>query len=115
FLCARRRQPGDRRGGNIEDVELMPSLQQIVGHGPAHVAEPEKTDMHGRFPYSCKRWDLLLEVDGGIDRSADLIFIEPALDDGLGLRIELHHLLAVRAQIAELRAARAGEGEHGDR
>ena len=42
-------QPGDRRGGKIEDRDLMPGFEQVAGHGPAHVAESEKTDMHGRF------------------------------------------------------------------
>ncbi|MNG24213.1 hypothetical protein D3C84_1089120 [compost metagenome] len=42
------------------------------------------------------------QSDGGVDWAADLVFIEPAFGDGLGLGIELHHLLAVRAQVAEL-------------
>src|SRR5687768_15265027 len=37
--------------------------------------------------------------------------VEPARGDGLGLSVELHHLFAVRAEIAELGTPRAGKTE----
>src|SRR5690606_35281427 len=44
-------------------------------------------------------------------RSGLLVIIEPARGNGLGLGIEQDHLLAVWAQIAQLGATRAAEGE----
>src|SRR6266704_3076306 len=32
------------------DEQLMPGLHQIVGHGPPHDAEADKTDLHGSSP-----------------------------------------------------------------
>src|SRR5580698_5794862 len=54
------------------------------------------------------------QADGRVYPGRDAPVLEPARGDGLGLRVELHGLLAVGAQIAELRAARAGEAEEGD-
>src|SRR5688572_12544902 len=53
----------------------------------------------------------LLQADGRVDAVRDGAVVEPALGDGLGLRIEQDDLLAVRAQVAELGGARAGERE----
>jgi hypothetical protein len=41
--------------------------------------------------------------------------VEPARGHRLHLRVELHRLLAVGAEVAQLRAARAGEAEVGHR
>src|SRR5471032_3008176 len=51
------------------------------------------------------------QVDGGVDAIIDAVVVEPAAGDGFGLGVELHHLLAVRAQIAEFRTTGTGEAE----
>src|SRR3989344_1689665 len=55
------------------------------------------------------------EGDSGVHRANVVVLVEPALGDRLGLGVEGHHLLAVRAQVAELGGARTGEGEQRDR
>src|SRR5476649_2306050 len=55
------------------------------------------------------------QIDRRVHTIIDAVIIEPAAGDGLGLSVELHHLLAVRAQVAEFRAAGAGEAEKRDR
>src|SRR5580658_3204212 len=41
------------------------------------------------------------EADGRVHSRGDGGIVEPARRDGLGLRVELHRLLAVRPEIAE--------------
>ena len=36
-------------GGKIEDAQVEAGLEQVGGHGPAHVAESDETDAHGDF------------------------------------------------------------------
>src|SRR6185312_6326072 len=57
------------------------------------------------------------QADGRIDPGGHAAVVEPARRDGLGLGIELHHLFAVGAEIAEFGAARSREAEnrHGHR
>src|SRR5581483_5000567 len=55
----------------------------------------------------------LLQRDGGVDLALLRVRREPARGHGFGLRPEIHRLLAVRPEVAELRAARAGETEIG--
>src|SRR5580692_11766893 len=59
------------------------------------------------------------QADGGVDAGSAAGVVEPARGNGLGLRVELHHLFAVGPKIAELRAARSGKAEnrhrHGNR
>src|SRR5260221_11156090 len=57
----------------------------------------------------------LLQADGGVHAAVHGIVIKPARRDGLGLRIKLHRLLAIRTKVAKLGAARAGEAEVGNR
>src|ERR1700722_933652 len=62
---------------------------------------------------------LSLQTDGGVHSGGDAAVVEPARGDGFGLGVELHHLFAVRTQVAELGAARSGKAEvghgHGNR
>src|SRR6185437_11773748 len=51
------------------------------------------------------------QADRRIDAVVDRVVVEPASRDGFGLRIKLHDLFAIRAKVAELRAARAGKAE----
>src|SRR5437764_12587991 len=39
----------------------MPALYQIVGHRPAHDAEPDKTDLHDASPLLVRRWGSMLD------------------------------------------------------
>src|SRR3984893_1562594 len=57
------------------------------------------------------------KTDGGVHAGRDAAVVEPARRHGFGLRVELHHLLAVGAEIAEFGAARSGKAEdrHGHR
>src|SRR5687767_4110968 len=50
-----------------------------------------------------------LQADGGIDPMRNGRVIEPTLRHRLGLRIEQHHLLAIRAEVTQLRGTRTGE------
>src|SRR5277367_940293 len=54
-----------------------------------------------------------LEADGCVHTRGCGAVVEPTRRDGFGLRIELYHLFAVGAEIAELGAARAGKAEDG--
>ena len=58
-------------------------------------------------------WEGLLHRDGGVHTIRAAAFLVPAGGDGLGLRPELHGLLAVGAQVTQLGRARAGEAEVG--
>ena len=58
---------------------------------------------------------ILLQAYRGIHRTAHRRIVKPARRNGLGLGVELHHLLAVGAEVAELGAARTGETEVGNR
>src|SRR5580658_8970800 len=51
------------------------------------------------------------QADGRVYSSGDGGIVEPARRDGLRLRVELHRLLAVGTEIAELGAARSREAE----
>src|SRR5690606_12501196 len=51
------------------------------------------------------------QIDRGVHTVVDAVVIDPATGDSLGLRVELHHLLAIRAEVAELGAARTGKAE----
>src|SRR5471032_3303465 len=53
----------------------------------------------------------LTQVDGGVHAVVDAVVIEPAAGDRLGLRVELHHLLAIRTEVAEFRTTGTGEAE----
>ena len=88
----------------IEQVQRMPGLEQVARHRCAHVAQADKCNLHGRIPKSA-------QVDGGVDAIVDRVVVEPAAGDGLGLGVELHHLLAVRAEVAELGTTGTGEAE----
>src|ERR1700722_793355 len=57
----------------------------------------------------------LLEADGRVHPTGDRGIVEPTRRDGLRLGVELHRLLAVGPEVAELRAARARKAEVGHR
>src|SRR6266850_3813189 len=57
----------------------------------------------------------LFEADGRVDAGGHGIVVEPARCDGFRLGVELHHLFAVGAEIAEFGTAGTGEAEEGHR
>src|SRR6266403_2116516 len=90
-----------------------PAFSKLRAIGPPIAPRPMKaiftcsTPAHSR-PNS-------LETNGRVDPGGEGAVVEPARGNGFGLGVELHHLLAVGAQIAEFGPARAGEAEEGHR
>ena len=97
-------------GAQVERMYSWPAFSRFSAIG-APMAEADKTDFHVRV-LRCS-----VQPDRRIHRAGRRVVVEPARGDRLGLRVELHDLLAVWAEIAELRAARTREAEerHGHR
>src|SRR5471030_2795772 len=83
-------------------TKAWPALSRLRAMGAPICPSPTKPIFMG---------GLSLEADRCVHGARSAAVIEPARRNGLGLCIELNHLLAVGAQITELRAARSGETE----
>src|SRR5579864_243118 len=91
-------------------LTVWPAFSRLSAIGAPMLPSPMKPIFMMSSPY-IRGWERLAQADRRVDAVVHGRIIEPARRDGLGLRVELHDLLAIRAEIAELRSARTREAE----
>ncbi|AEK62597.1 hypothetical protein CFU_2770 [Collimonas fungivorans Ter331] len=94
-------------------ADLAAGLHQVQRHRQTHIAEADKNDVATHVKLSCDLLGCVRSLHGNrrIDLAAVRIRRKPARGHGLGLGPELHRLLAVGAEVAQLGSARTGKAE----